>query len=116
MISVEVKSYRLMLVAAIETPAGSAEATWPAIFLYDAADRFFARINFPDDADLHGVSGDPTNALSLFVLSFPRSDYPAVVDLLRHEKPVFLHVSGANPVAAVLSTSAEPAGESEAPA
>jgi hypothetical protein len=113
MVSVEVKSYRVSLVAAVLYTGLVAEAGRPVIFLYDTTDRFFARINFFHDEDLHGVQAINLDTLPYFTICFPVRDYLSVLDLLRNEKPLYLKLEATNPLAVVLGTSPEPVGDSE---
>ena len=115
MLSIEVNSYRVFLNAAMDF-TGSVHAVDPSIFLYDATGRFFARINFRPNEDLSGVQAVNLDTLPWFHLSYLRGDYQFVLDILRNEKPVYLHFSeNLGTPTAVLTTSPEPIGEGEVP-
>jgi len=47
----------------------------------------------------------------LIVLHYPASHFPAVVDLLRNERPVFLRYTAGEPPTVSIDTALEPVGE-----
>ncbi|MDX1479634.1 MAG: hypothetical protein R3301_18105 [Saprospiraceae bacterium] len=47
-------------------------------------------------------------------LSFHKTDYPHIVDLLRHKRPLFVWINAANRIGGLATDSTEPVGEAEA--
>jgi len=80
------------------------------LYLFDSEDHPLAMIAFVDDTQpLPGPKETPTG---LVVMSYRRKDLPAMIDLLRHEKPLFFTwVSQAR--IARISSEREPVGEEE---
>jgi hypothetical protein len=113
MLSIEVNSYIVILNPAWTLPDG-VHAGHQSILLYDTTDRFFARINFRPNEDLTGMQATTLGGLPWFHISYPLSDYQVVIDILRNEKPVYLHFEGTQQLPMVyLSTFREPIGEGE---
>jgi len=115
MLNVEIQSYVVFLNPAAADPGGI-HAGSHSLLLYDALNRFFARINFTANEDLTGVQAILSSDPPFFHMSFPLSDYEAVLDILRNEKPVYVRFDGTEQRPRVsLSTSNEPIGEGEFP-
>ncbi|MCI0436634.1 MAG: hypothetical protein L0271_23800 [Gemmatimonadetes bacterium] len=58
---------------------------------------------------------DPTrHSAGVYSLHYPMSAFGPIVDMLRNEKPVFVHWNDSFPVNTRISTSPEPVGEGEA--
>ena len=112
MLTVEIAAYRVALVAAIRY-GSIVRRQDPVIFLYDAMDRLFGRVNFRAEEDLEGPEAAGLNGLPWYSLNYPRADYSVVLDLLRNEKRVYLHMDPTPSPWAIPSTSPEPVGEGE---
>lgn len=103
---VEVKGYRVSVqrdraeidLEGVESPEEGATAT-------DASVRRVGRMEFGDPNPIGDK--DFITRGGFLRMDRPLAMFAGILDLLRHEKPLFLHEDG------TLSTSLEPAGESE---
>lgn len=78
------------------------------IYLYDAKSDVVAHVCFvPDDQPLPPAS----ESRGIVALYFPRSRFPAIIDMLRNEGPIELRWAG--PFDSCLSTAFEPVGAGE---
>ncbi|SHO56504.1 hypothetical protein VQ7734_02273 [Vibrio quintilis] len=81
------------------------------IWLYDEDHATFANVRFYKDPD--DVPAQDTKASSGFIAChYPPEDYADVIDLLRNEKPLYLHYSDTSQMG-YFSTAPEPVGEGE---
>ncbi len=84
-----------------------------AMMLYDAANNYVASLEFREDDTLPLARKEPST--SVVFLAYRIRELPAIVDMLRHEKPVYVSwddgpYAGLN---ACLTTGKEPVGEEE---
>lgn len=102
--SVEVKAYRCALFSQNDNPA--------KLSFYDAGGTNFATAFLrPDDENLPKAFQDPGGMYRLY---YRRSVLPELIDLLRNEKPVYVHFWEGPGDNAHVATWFEPVGEEEA--
>lgn len=104
MISFTVQSYEVMAFTGNAQPL--------RIFLRDNNDRYRGYIDFIDHyTDSHKYMIHSNGIINAFM---PLKKFPAILDILRNEKPVYFALSERYEWAA-LKTGQEPTGEEEAP-
>ena len=101
-------SYQLATYHVFYKPGGEN----PFIYAKDALGHMRAYMVFLDnDADLPESQELSSQGETFYRLHYHRDQFPAVIDILRNEKPVYVFYS--NPTYAHICTSAEPVGEEE---
>jgi len=80
------------------------------VFLFGSEDKFLAMAVFVEEPQ--PLPGPKETASGLVVLTYRRSALPGFIDLLRHEKPVYLTWASQAGVARI-TTKREPVGEEE---
>jgi len=104
--TIEIKRYLYYLFS-------SREDATPTLFLYDANNRHVAYAYFRSDSNPLPEARQYTSGK--YALYYRRSVLPELIDMLRNEKPIYLHwvPEGSNNTR--ISTSAELVGEEETP-
>ena len=106
----EIGTYSLVL----SGKSYSASSNVAQIHIRDTNNRFRGYLLFyPDDVDLPNNTESVINGVEWCRIYMHRSEFHSAVDMLRNEKPVYVHFT--NPTAAFIRTGPEPVGEEENP-
>ncbi len=102
--SIEIKKYLYYLFS-------SREDATPTLFLYDSNGAHIAYVYFRSDSQPLPEARQYTNGR--YALYYRRSVLPELIDMLRHEKPIYLHWVPEGTNNTRISTTAELVGEEE---
>jgi len=104
---VQIHRYDLSYYSGSERDRGRYRAS---IGLRDEKGRLVGAAYFHPDAAVASPPALRTES-GVVILNYPISLYMHVLDMLRHERPVFLRFKDGDPPAGSIDTSAEPVGE-----